>query len=79
VREIEATRRRYWELVRRLKNDRGTDAVTDQAQLVDEDGNVFIGGKFIGTLEPFGAGWAAWGLEAADPPFRPPPSSREEV
>ncbi len=70
VREIDATRRRYWELVRRLECARA-DAVSAQAQLVDTEGDVYIGGKFVGTQEPFRAGWAAWGLEAARPPFRP--------
>ena len=56
--------------------------VTLEAQLVDEDGNVFMHAeegdelrprKHVGTITPHRPGWSAWGLEAAGPPFSAPP------
>jgi hypothetical protein len=45
---------------------------TEQAQFIDETGNVYIGGKFVGTTKPPRPGWSHHGLEAAGPPFSPP-------
>jgi hypothetical protein len=72
-REIEDARRRYWRLVDELARSRGVDAVTSQSQLIDKDGNVHMHGELVGKTKPHRPGWAAWGLEAAGPPFRPPP------
>ncbi len=85
-RQIEETRRHYWSLVR-LKAEASNRAVsqvlTDKAQFVDENGNVYMGGKglpgmgkgrrLVGKTTPHREGWASWGLEAAGPPFSPPP------
>jgi len=68
-----AHRMRYWELVGQLAAERGADAVTAQAQLVTENGEVYMNGKHVGRSEPVRPGWAAWGLEAAGAPWRPPP------
>ncbi|MEJ7742075.1 MAG: hypothetical protein WKF73_05705 [Nocardioidaceae bacterium] len=53
--------------------------VTEQAQFVDVDGNVYIGGQLVGRTTPTTGctcskcrlGWAVWGLEAAGPPLLP--------
>ncbi len=71
-REIEATRRRYWQLVAQLRaHDPAT--ITKLARFVDEQGNVFRDGVCVGKTAPVRPGWAGWGLEAAGPPFCPPP------
>jgi hypothetical protein len=48
----------------------------DEAQFVDEAGHVTMHGRVVGHTEPHrpggGAAWAAWGLDAAGPPFIPP-------
>jgi hypothetical protein len=78
AREVEAARRHYWALVRRAAEARGVElsqVVTEQAQSVDERGNVYMGGRLVGHVEPHRPGWSAWGLEAAGPPFSPPPSA----
>lgn len=87
--EIEATRRRYWELVRLAAEARGVDmsrVVTEQAQSVDEQGNVYMGGpmgglgagaRLVGHTTPPRPGWSTWGLEAAGPPFCPPPTTAQ--
>ena len=64
---------------------RGVDVsqvLTDQAVYVDADGNVFRGfpgsnGDFLGRINPNHRGWASWGLEAAGPPFNPPPDDSQ--
>jgi hypothetical protein len=74
-RQLKEARLRYWEAARRLATARGSslgDVMTGEAQLVDEDGNVFMHGEQVGTTTPDRAGWAAWGLEAGGPPFSPP-------
>lgn len=75
-REIEAARLHYWSLVR-LKAVVGgaseSQVLTGEAQFVDVEGTVFIGDKLVGHTTPHREGWAAWGLEAAPAPFRPPP------
>jgi hypothetical protein len=73
-REIEATRRRYWQLVAQLNAHDGDQAVTNLSQLVTENGDVYMHGKLVGQTTPHRPGWAAWGLEAAGPPFMPPPA-----
>lgn len=83
--QIEAARRYYWALVRRAAEARAvsvSQVVTEQSQFVDEQGNVYMGGKggigegaqLVGHVEPHRPGWASWGLEAAGPPFSAPPS-----
>jgi hypothetical protein len=84
-REIEAARRYYWALVRLAAEARGvgvSQILTEQSQSVDAQGNVFMGGrlgglgpgaKLVGRVTPHRPGWTAWGLEAAGPPFSPPP------
>ena len=83
--EIEAARLHYWDLIRRKAESKGCDmshVLTLEAQLVDEDGNVFMHAeqgdglrprKHVGTITTHRPGWSAWGLEAAGPPFIPPP------
>ena len=84
--EIEAARLHYWDLLRRKEVSKGGHAsqvVTLEAQLVDEDGNVFMHAeeddvfrprKLVATGHPVQhPGFAAWGLEAAGPPFSAPP------
>jgi hypothetical protein len=83
-REIEATRRRYWQLVNLLHAHDGKVA-SHLSQVVDTDGNVFaydgnpkafMGcGQWVGQIEPSRAGFTGWGLEAAGPPFSPPPAT----
>lgn len=81
-REIEAARLHYWTLIREKALADGvpeSQIVTSQAQYVDEHGNVYTGwgpgrgGRLIGRTTPHRPGWAAWGLEAAGPPWSPPP------
>lgn len=59
-----------------------SQVVTAEAQFVDEDGNVYMGGAngglgsgatLVRHTEPHRLGWAGWGLEAAGPPWSPPP------
>jgi hypothetical protein len=54
--------------------------MTDEAQFVDGDGNVYACGSKIGPFGPIvgktvpkRAGWDGWGLEAGGAPFMPPP------
>lgn len=78
-REIEEARLAYWALIERRALARGVNVsqvVTEQAQHVDADGNVHIGGLLAGRTTPDRPGWAAWGLEAAGPPWSPPPSGK---
>lgn len=84
-REIEEARKQYWDAVRRKAEANGlhlSQVLTAEAQFVDEDGNVYMGGdtiggvggsrRLVGRTEPIRSGWAAWGLEAAGAPFSPP-------
>ena len=84
-REIKEARRHYWGLIRRKAEALGTSesgVLTAEAQFVDEDGNVYMGGAngdplsggtLVGHTEPHRLGWQTWGLEAAGPPWSPPP------
>jgi hypothetical protein len=74
-REIDAAKAHYWALVQQMAEARGvqvSQVVTEQAQFVDEDGNVSIRDRLVGKTTPHRPGWASWGLEAAGPPFSPP-------
>jgi hypothetical protein len=52
--------------------------VTDEAQFVDGNGNVFMHGKLVGkTGCEVRPGWSSWGAEAAGPPFSIPSMARE--
>lgn len=76
-RRIEAARLHYWQLVREKAEAHGVEAsrvVTDEAQEVDLDGAVHMHGQVVGHTTPHRAGWAAWGLQAAGPPWSAPPS-----
>jgi hypothetical protein len=46
-----------------------------EAQDVDQHGNVFMYGEHVGRVDPDRPGWAGWELEAAGPPWSPPPRS----
>jgi hypothetical protein len=56
-------------------------------QVVDTDGNVFANnadpkalygcGQWVGQIKPSQPGFVAWGLEAAGPPFSPPPTESD--
>jgi hypothetical protein len=79
-RQIHDARVLYWTLVRRKAEALGTSpsqVVTAEAQFVDGDGNVYMHGRHVGHTEPHRPGWAGWGLEAAGPPWSPPPQPRE--
>src|SRR4051794_6343030 len=61
-REIEATRNRYWKLVRQLEIV-NPNFNTENAQFVDEDGGVWVRGSRVGQIEPHrpsssGQAWA---------------------
>jgi len=81
-RRIEATRLEYWKLIAEKAAALGrhrSNILTGESQYVDEAGNVFVGGvlggggwRFAGRIEAGWAGWTAWGLEAAGPPWAPP-------
>ena len=78
-RAIQTARRHYWDLVRRKAEARGvplSQVLTGEAQTVDEQGNVFMHGQPVGTTTPGRPGWTRCGLEAAGPPFLPPPWDR---
>jgi hypothetical protein len=87
VREIESTRRRYWQLVGQLQAHRGEGVLTSLCQVVDTDGNVWANngdqnalfgcGEWVGRIKPRDEGFTAWGLEAAGAPFIPPPNKSE--
>ena len=73
--KLDRLRREYWDTVRQAAEARGVTVGqinTEQSQLVDENGNVFIRGEFVGTTKPVRPGWSASGLDAAGPPFSPP-------
>jgi hypothetical protein len=75
LRQIDEAKRHYWGLVRRYAEALGTSeaqVLTDEAQFVDEAGNVWIRGEHAGHAAPPGNGRAGWGLEAAGPPWSPP-------
>ena len=79
-RAIEVARRHYWNLIRIKAEGQGCSqlkVLTGEAQLVDEDGNVFMHGQHVGTTTKPRPGWSTWGLEAAGPPFVPPPFQRK--
>ena len=79
-REIEDARLAYWRLIERRALARGvdeSDVNTEQAQFVDVDGRVFMDGHEVGSVTPDRPGWASWGLEAAGPPWSPPPTRAE--
>jgi Bacteriophage Lambda NinG protein len=73
-REIEATRRRYWELLqeRAIAQQRG-QVLSDEAQFVDEEGKVFMHGEMVGRTKPIRPGWSSWGAEAGGAPWAVPP------
>ena len=85
--EIEKVRRDYWALVRQQAEATGqsqSQILTAQSQFVDGEGNVYMGGdspmggmgknrQLVGQIKSGRPGWSAWGLEAAGPPFEPPP------
>lgn len=76
-REIEAARLHYWSLIAEKAIALGVEpvqVVTGESQFVDAEGNVFMHGSRVGRIEPHRRGWAAWGLEAAGPPWSPPPA-----
>src|SRR5687767_6713546 len=60
---------------------RAPPIVTEQAHYVDADSNVYQGfpgaGRLVGRTTPSQPGWAAWGSEAAGPPWDPPPPFRK--
>jgi hypothetical protein len=81
-REIELARRHYWDLIRRKAEARSvsvSQVLTGEAQTVVpcDDGtgtaDVFVHGEHVGTTRAGRPGWTQWGLEAAGPPFEPPP------
>lgn len=83
-REIERARLHFWSLVYQKAIATGTtrsEVLTYVANYIDIDGNVFEGfpggeGRWVGKVGPKGMpsdGWETWGLEAAPPPWRPPP------
>jgi hypothetical protein len=89
--QIEEARKTYWALVRRQAEATGrpvSQILTAQSQLVDEQGNVYMGGngplggfgegrQLVGRVKNPRPGWSCWGLEAAGPPFAPPPTDTE--
>jgi hypothetical protein len=90
-REIDATRARYWRLVRLQAERRGlsqSQIVTEQAQFVAANGDAFMGGpggglgpgsRLVAHTTPARAGGSRWGLEAAGPPFSPPTKYMHEL
>jgi hypothetical protein len=84
-REIEAARLHYWRLLARKAQALGVNlsqVMTAEAQYIDLDGNVFMGqealtgrGRPAGRTSHHRPGWDVWGLEAAGPPWSPPPPS----
>jgi hypothetical protein len=82
---IEAARLHYWALIKQKATSLGkavSQVLTDEAQFVDADGNVYMcgadigpNGPRVGTMTPRRPGWAAWGLETARPPFCAPPAT----
>jgi hypothetical protein len=77
LREIEETKRRYWELVDCYREATGRMPI--QTQFVDEHGNVFIGNRLVGRSRLHEVGWAFWGNEAAGPGFSPPTEYMHET
>jgi hypothetical protein len=86
-REIEKARLHYWALVAQKARAHGVDVtkiLTDEcSQYVDGDGNVYMGGfpgsgceRLAGRTRPPRPGWRTWGLEAAGPPWTPPPNDQ---
>ena len=77
-RQVEAARLQYWKLAGEYAVATGCEAA-DDVQYVDMDGKVYIGrrynvgGRYVGWVPSNRPGWATWGLEAAGPPFSPPP------
>ena len=74
-RRIDEAKRLYWSLIREKVEGTGRDpeqVMTDEAQFVDERGNVFLRGKLVGKKIPDRRGWASWGLEAGGRAFSPP-------
>ena len=75
LRQLEEAKRHYWGLVRRYAEALGepeSRVLELESQFVDEAGNVWIRGEFAGHGRPPARGDAAWGLEAAGPPWSPP-------
>lgn len=75
----------YWALIARKAEARGVEVsriLTDEAQYVDLDGNVWAGfpgapgARLLGHTSRCRDGWAGWGLETAGPPWIPPPSPK---
>ena len=86
-RRIDEAKRLYWSLIREKVEATGRSAsqvLTDEAQFVDEEGDVFKGWpggelEFIGKTAPRRPGWSSWGLEAAGPPFSPPTGALRNI
>jgi hypothetical protein len=83
-RAIDEARRLYWSLIRRKAEAQGRTVgavLTDEAVTV-RDGYVYKGGigsgECIGTTTEGHPGWDGWGIEAAGPPFNPPPTGPQE-
>jgi hypothetical protein len=75
-RQIHNARVLYWTLISRKAEALDapmSDVVTGEAQTVDGNGNVFMHGEHVGHTTPHRLGWETWGLEAAGPPWSPPP------
>ncbi len=76
--EIDEAARHYWGLVAKLAvtrgESRGKVLSGRLSQFVDGEGNVYIRGRLAGRGTPNQPGFAAWGLEAAGPPWCPPSS-----
>jgi DNA-directed RNA polymerase subunit RPC12/RpoP len=82
-RAIEQARLLYWRLIAEKARALGRgpcEILTAEAQYVDGDGKVWVGGVLDGTpwrrlaghTKSPRAGWSTWGLEAAGPPWCPP-------
>jgi len=74
--QIAEARRHYWELIRRKAQAQGvseSQVLTAESQLVTADGDVFMHDEYVGHTTPHRPGWAGRGLEAAGPPWSPPP------
>ena len=93
-REIEDARQLYWRLVAEYAMARGASQekiLIEQSQRVDGEGNVYMGcedggmggmgpkARLVGKVTSSRPSWTGWGLEAAGPPYSPPPSDRVAI